>query len=44
MLESFSRAMLLEPDAFDFLSDNIYYYDRKKGSLRILSARTKKIS
>ena len=44
VLESFSRAMLLEPDAFDFLSDNVYYYDRKKGSLRILSARTKKIS
>ena len=44
VLESFSRAMLLEPDAFDFLSDNVYYYDRKKGTLRILSARTKRIS
>ena len=44
VLESFSRAMLLEPDAFDFLSDNVYYYDRKKGTLRILSVRTKKIS
>lgn len=44
ILEAHHRAMLLEPDAFDFLSDNVYYYDRKKGALRILSAGSKRIS
>ena len=36
VLESFRRATLLEPDAFDYLSGNVYYYDREKDSLSIL--------
>jgi hypothetical protein len=41
ILDSFRRAMLLEPDALDFLSDNIYYYDRSRDSLTILTDHTK---
>ena len=39
ILETFRRASLLEPDAFDYLSDNVYYYDRKKEKLTILKDR-----
>ena len=41
ILETFRRATLLEPDALDYLSDNIYYYDRKQDCLKILSEHTK---
>ena len=44
VLESFRRATLLEPDAFDFLSDNVYYYDRTKDSLKIVKDRAKTVS
>jgi len=44
VMESFFRANLLEPDAGDFLSDNVYYYDRSEGSLRILTERTGRLS
>ena len=36
VLESFRRATFLEPDAKDYLSDNVYYYDRRKDTLKIL--------
>ncbi|MCR4724909.1 MAG: DUF5688 family protein [Clostridia bacterium] len=41
VLETFRRATLLEPDALDYLSDNIYYYDRRQDCLKILSEHTK---
>ena len=44
VLEAHRRAMLLEPDAFDFLSENVYYYDRKQGKLRILTTGRKRFS
>lgn len=44
VIESFSRAMLLDPDAFDYLSDNVYYYSRKDDTLKILSARVRHVS
>ena len=40
VLEAHRRAMLLEPDAPDYLSDNVYYYDRKKDELTILTEST----
>lgn len=40
ILETFHRASLLEPDAIDYLSDNIYYYDRRTDELKILTERT----
>ena len=40
ILDSFCRANLLEPDAFDYLSDNVYYYDRRADELKILTERT----
>ena len=44
ILDSFRRATLLEPDALDYLSDNIYYYDRGRDSLTILTDHTKVLS
>jgi hypothetical protein len=41
ILDSFRRAMLLEPDALDYLSDNIYYYDRSLDQLTVLTDHTK---
>lgn len=38
--DSFRRAALLEPDALDYLSDNIYYYDREQDTLSILTEHT----
>ena len=40
VLEAHRRAMLLEPDAPDYLSDNVYYYDRKRDELTVLTERT----
>ena len=39
VVDSFQKAVLLEPDASDYLSDNVYYYDRKKEELTLLSNR-----
>ena len=39
ILESFRKAVLLEPDALDYLSDNVYYYDRKKEELTLLTGK-----
>lgn len=44
VLESFARATLLEPDAFDFLSEHVYYYSRKDAALRILKEKTRPLS
>ncbi len=38
------KAALLEPDAFDYLSENVYYYSRRDGSLRIISEKSGMVS
>ncbi|MBR5642295.1 MAG: hypothetical protein IKW92_09230 [Firmicutes bacterium] len=41
ILDTFRQATLLEPDALDYLSDNVYYYDRRQDSLKILRDHSK---